>query len=152
MPDVAAQLLTVGNSQMDVYTGTLPPTAIAEAVVQYLERHNLLDPALYNLWLWQSAGYRLVLLPDGSQWVLRWGEVEGGYVHIHPARYSPDSIRVKASALKTGILVSIWRRLHPGTSIGLDEINQLRKEWLLLPPMRSMEEAEGLRRVLDRLR
>jgi hypothetical protein len=152
MPDVAAQLLTVGNSQMDVYTGALAPAGIAEAVVQHLDRHNLLDPALYNLWLWQSAGYRLVLLPDGSQWVLRWGEVEGAYVHIHPARYSPDSIRVKASTLKTGILVSIWGQLHCGTTIGLDEINQLRKAWLLLPPIRSMEEAEGLRRVLERLR
>lgn len=148
MPPVATQLLTVGNSQMDLYTGTLGPAAIAGEVIGYLAEHDLLEPARYQAWLAQSAGYRLVQLPDASRWVLRWGEVEGCHVHIHPARYSPHSVRVKASTLKTGILVSIWERLHSRPAV-LDEINVLRRDWLMLPPIRSTEETEGLRRVRE---
>jgi len=151
LPLVATQLLTVGNSQMDVYTGQLGVAGIAGAVVQHLADQLLLAPALYRTWLSQSAGYRVVPLPDGSQWVLRWGEVKGQYVHLHPARYSPHSIRVKATILKTGILVRLWSQLRTAGEVQLPEINRLRREWLLLPPIKSLAEAEGLRRVLQRL-
>ncbi len=148
LPRVAAQLLTVGNSQMDLYTGALTPAAIAGEVIGHLAGNLLLPPAQYGSWLVQSGGYRLVPLSDGSQWVLRWGEVEGYHVHIHPARHSPHSIRVKASALKTGILAAIWGRMH-GRPASLDEVNGLRQAWAGLPPIRSAEEAEGLQRVRE---
>jgi hypothetical protein len=148
LPRVAAQLITVGNSQMDLYTGVLSPTVIAGEVIAYLSAHQLLEPARYQAWLEQSGGYRLVPLPDGSQWVLRWGEVEGRHVHIHPARHSPHSVRVKASALKTGLLVAIWERMH-GQPAGLDEVNRLRVAWAGLPPIRSTGEAEGFQRVRE---
>ncbi|HEX8530775.1 MAG TPA: hypothetical protein VF646_12170 [Cytophagales bacterium] len=148
LPRVAAQLITVGNSQMDLYTGALAPTAIAGEVIGYLSAHGLLEPARYQSWLEQSGGYRLVPLPDGSWWVLRWGEVEGCHVHIHPARHSPHSVRVKASALKTGLLVAMWERLH-GQPAGLEEVNGLRQAWAGLPPIRSTEEAEGFQRVRE---
>jgi hypothetical protein len=151
MPEVAARLTTAGNSQMDVYTGTLPPAAVAGAIVQYLSEHNLLEPGAYADWLQTASGYRLVTLTDRSEWVLRWGEVPGSYAHIHPARYSPFSIRVKASTLKTAIMVCIWHRLNPNEQPHLTEINHLRRAWLQLPPIRSVEEAEGLRRFLTRL-
>jgi hypothetical protein len=148
LPRVAAQLITIGNSQMDLYTGTLTPEAVAGEVIGYLAGHQLLAPAHYGAWLAEAGGYRLVPLSDGSRWVLRWGELEGYYVHIHPARYSPHSVRVKASVLKTGILASIWGRMH-GRPAGLDEVNGLRQAWAGLPPIRSAEEAEGLQRVRE---
>ncbi len=148
LPRVAAQLLTAGNSQMDLYTGALTPTAIAGEILGYLSAQQLLEPARYQSWLEQSDGYRLVPLSDGSWWVLRWGEVEGRHVHIHPARHSPHSVRVKASALKTGILAAIWERMH-GRPAGLDEVNGLRQAWAGLPPIRSTEEAEGFQRVRE---
>ncbi len=151
MPEVAARLTTLGNSQMDVYTGALLPAAIAEGVAGYLSEYHLLEPGAYAGWLQTAGGYRLVTLSDQSEWVLRWGEVPGSYAHIHPARYSPFSIRVKASTLKTAIVVCIWHRLSPHEQPHLTEINQLRRAWLQLPPMRSVEEAEGLRRLLTRL-
>jgi hypothetical protein len=148
LPRVAAQLVTVGNSQMDLYTGVLTTEAVAGEVIGYLAEYQLLEPTHYGAWLGQAGGYRLVSLPDGSQWVLRWGEVEGCHVHIHPARYSPHSVRVKASALKTGILAAIWERMH-GRPAGLDEVNGLRLAWAGLPPIRSAEESEGLRRIRE---
>ena len=148
LPRVAAQLLTAGNSQMDLYTGTLGSAALAAEVIGYLAGHQLLDPDGYGTLLAQSGGYRLVTLSDGSQWVLRWGEVAGCHVHIHPARHSPHSVRVKASTLKTALLAGIWERMH-GRAAGLDEVNGLRQAWLGLPPIRSAEEAEGLRRVRE---
>ena len=148
LPRVAVQLLTVGNSQMDLYTGTLGAAAIAREVTGYLSEQQLLEPVPYGAWLEQSGGYRLVPLPDASQWVLSWGEVEGRHVHIHPARHSPHSVRVKASALKTGILAAIWERIH-GQPAGLYEVNGLRQAWAGLPPIRSTEEAEGLQRVRE---
>lgn len=151
MPEVATKLMTAGNSQMDVYTGALLPKAIAGAIVQHLSEHNLLEPGVYADWLQTTGGYRLVNLPDQSEWVLRQGEIPGSHVHIHPARYSPYSTRVKAGTLKSAIMVCIWQLLHPHKRWQLSEINHLRQTWLLLPPIRSVDEAEGLRRILDQL-
>lgn len=149
MSTVATKLLTVGNSQMDVYTGVLSPTMIAQEIMQQLASWQIVDSSTYAAWLKSSGGYRVVLLQDQSKWVLRWGDIAAYYVHIHPARYSPDSVRVKASTLKTAVLVSIWNRLYPQVANELSEINLLRKKWLLLPPIQSLAEADGLRRVLE---
>jgi hypothetical protein len=149
MPEVAARLTTLGNSQMDVYTGALSSATLAADVTQHLADHHLLEAGAYAGWLQVSGGYRLITLSDHSQWVLRWGEVPARYVHIHPARYSPFTIRVKASTLKTAIVVCIWQWQHPLEPGQLAGVNQLRRDWLQLPPMRSFEEAEGLHRMLD---
>ena len=43
-------------------------------------------------------------MPDGSAWVLRQGEEGGRYVHVHPGRRTPPTLRVRATVLKTAVM------------------------------------------------
>ncbi|WP_347159512.1 hypothetical protein [Pontibacter chitinilyticus] len=150
---LAADLLSIGNaSQLDVYTGTLSVQQIADEVILYLQQYGLLAPAAYHLYLSaEGATYRLLTLSDGTDWVLRWGEVAGRHVHLHPARYALHTIRVKANALKTAAAVSIAsRRLKVVPDLPL--CNQVRAEWLLLPPVKIFNEADSTTRLVALLK
>ncbi|MDX5420587.1 MAG: hypothetical protein LPK09_15330 [Hymenobacteraceae bacterium] len=133
--DLKAQLKTIGSSQLDLYLGELSPQQIAYETILYLQSRHTLDPNAYRLYL--SGGeseYRLIALPDGSKWVLRWGLVEGRHVHLHPARYSQHTIRVKANTLKTAVAALMAVR---GYKQPLDPelVNQVRSQWLGLDSM-----------------
>jgi hypothetical protein len=58
----------------------------------------------FRKWVEQNNGYRLFQLSDESIWTIRIskGNIEQ-YIHIHPGRYSPLSMRVKSESLKTAI-------------------------------------------------
>ncbi|MFT2009134.1 hypothetical protein ACMA1I_10705 [Pontibacter sp. 13R65] len=139
-----AALQTIGSSQLDFYLGQLSARQLAEEVVTLLEEQQVLEPAPYQVFLQQtSAGYRLLTLSDSSDWVLRWGLEEGRHVHLHPARYATHTIRLKANTLKTAIVLAIYRQKHGTTAFTLNLVNQLRQEWLGLPPIKAFEATEG---------
>ena len=148
--DIRAALLTIGGSQLDLYTGPLSPLQIADEVLQYLQEHCLQHSAAYQDYL-ATAGsaYQLVSLSDGTDWVMRWGVVEGRHVHLHPARYAACTLRVKANALKTAIAALVAAK-RGGESASMDTqfINQVRAEWLLLPPVKDLSLSEGLGSML----
>ncbi|PVY37152.1 hypothetical protein [Pontibacter virosus] len=130
-----AQLKTVGSSQLDLYLGELSAQLIADETILYLQKHHNFDPEAYRLFLSdKESSYGLITLSDGSKWVLRWGVVEGRHVHLHPARYSQYTIRVKANILKTAVAVQVAvRRYKQPLSLAL--VNQVRTQWLELPPI-----------------
>ena len=91
--------------------------------------------------------------PDGSRWVLRAATTRLRHVHLHPARWSPSSIRVKATVLKTAYAVLAYTRTHGGDPLDRATINGVRSAHLGLPPLGRDPEAEaGLGAVLGLLR
>ncbi len=97
-------LLKIGESQMDLYFGEYSPVNISTQILDYLHRNKIFSPDLYKDWLSKDGkGYQLVELKDKSVWTLRIGENLERYIHIHPGRYSPLTVRVKATTLKTAI-------------------------------------------------
>ena len=58
------------------------------------------------------------------------------FVHIHPARYSKHTIRIKATTLKSIIAAKIV--LRNTSSIGLSEMNTIRVKYLHLSPVKSL--------------
>ncbi|WP_188503200.1 hypothetical protein [Pontibacter amylolyticus] len=132
-----AQLRTIGSSQLDLYLGELSALQIADETILYLQKHHTLAPEAYRLYLSGSgAAYQLISLSDESEWVLRWGVVEGRHVHLHPARYSRYTLRVKANTLKSAVAVSMAvRRYKQPLSLAL--VNQVRTQWLGLAPIPS---------------
>ncbi|WP_299708894.1 hypothetical protein [uncultured Pontibacter sp.] len=130
-----AQLKTIGSSQLDLYLGNLSAQQIARETILYLQALHTLSPEAYQIYLSDSeARYRVITLSDGSKWVLRWGVVEGRHVHLHPARYSEHTIRVKANTLKTAVAVHM-AALRYNQPMGLALVNQVRTEWLGLAPV-----------------
>lgn len=130
-----AQFKTIGSSQLDLYLGKLSAQQIANETILYLQAQRTLEPDTYQLYLSGSAeNYRLITLSEGSDWVLRWGVVAGRHVHLHPARYSQHTLRVKANSLKTAVAVNMAVRRYK-LPLDLQLVNQVRTQWLGLSPI-----------------
>jgi hypothetical protein len=74
---------------------------------------------------------------DGSRWALRVGTPADRHVHVHPARYSPHTVRVGANALKTAILaVATAAPDIPDVAA----VNAVRRRFLGLPPVPALSD------------
>jgi hypothetical protein len=145
------QLLTIGESQMDLYVGKLSVQEVAERIRVFLHASNKLDQKEYTHWLNQTDGYRPVSLSDGSVWILREGHEPDRYVHIHPARHSLHTLRVKAGSLKTAIASIVWGSVNESEAKTLLTINQARTEWLHYAPIKSLKQANDIERMITLL-
>ncbi|HSW55059.1 MAG TPA: hypothetical protein VLH59_08210 [Ignavibacteriaceae bacterium] len=146
-------LLKIGESQMDLYFGDYSPIKISEQILDYLHRNKIYLSDLYKDWLSKDGkDYQLVELKDKSIWTLRLGDDVSRYVHIHPGRYSPHTVRVKATTLKTAILVLCSEKVGEIKTIETQTINQIRKKYLDEPPLKSFSAASGLGRLIDHLK
>ncbi|MBD1398640.1 hypothetical protein H9Q13_15815 [Pontibacter sp. JH31] len=147
-----AQLQTIGSSQLDLYLGKLSTQQIAQETILYLESQHILEPEAYQLYLSNSeANYGLLTLSDGSKWVLRWGVVKGRHVHLHPARYSQHTIRVKANTLKTAVATLLALKRVSAAASDLSLINHARVQWLELAPIPTYLPEEGLGKMFNLL-
>jgi hypothetical protein len=145
--------LKIGESQMDLYFGGFSPTEISEQILSSLHQNKIFNYEQYKSWLSKDGkDYQLVELKDKSLWTLRLGDDISRYAHIHPGRYSPYTVRVKATTLKTAILVLCSERIGEINTIETKTANQIRKRYLNEPPLKSISGASGLRRLVDLLR
>jgi hypothetical protein len=135
-----AMLKMLGNSQMDIYYGSLDLPSLYKEVITLIPAD---DEASYLAWL--NGGYKEITLSDTSRWILLYGTEPGKYIHLHPARYSPHSLRVKATILKTAMAVIV-----SGVVPDLNAVNDIRRS-LSLSPVKSLEQCEHLLEVLEML-
>jgi hypothetical protein len=138
---------------MDLYLGKLNPADISKQIIAHLKKAKILEPDKYITWLINDGyDYKLAQLSDNSIWTLRLSESKDRYVHIHPGRYSTQTIRAKATTLKTAILILCFEQATELKTVNTDLVNQIRKEYLNEPPIKSLSSASGLRRLVDLLR
>jgi hypothetical protein len=143
------RLKVLGNSQMDIYYGTLDLPTLFQDVAEYILDLGIYEEGAYLTWLKNNGGYIEITLSDTSRWVLLPGTEPDKYVHLHPARYSPHSMRVKATVLKTALACLV---VLPGGSLpGLSALNQIRKDILGLSPVKSLDGCEHLWEVMRML-
>ncbi|XZF16526.1 hypothetical protein ACTHGU_10320 [Chitinophagaceae bacterium MMS25-I14] len=133
LPENLPVIKTMGASQFDMYTGFLSVEDIEAEVVEmlHLQLHDTREK--YRGWLDAHGGYRTVILSDSSDWTLRFAE-RFDFVHIHPSRYSPYTVRIKANAMKTVMIYLLsqgWQKAVPD----FDMLNRLRGEYLSLSPV-----------------
>lgn len=140
-------LLIVGSSQMDLYTGTLSIQQIDTEVTHLLKSQAHYERLSYLQWLQEQRGYQTLTLSDTSVWVLRKGEQTQKYIHLHPGRYSPHTIRAKATTLKTAIATLCVAR-SSSQKIDLSLVNTIRKDVLNLSPLRQISPEEGAGKLL----
>jgi hypothetical protein len=147
--ELAGQLVVVGTELMDLYTGSLTPAEIAAQVVARLQADDRLEREAYRAWLLGHGGYQVVPFDDGSRWVLRLGDEGGRYVHVHPARWAPQTRRVRANVLKTAVLAAAYAGVHDGDPRDRALLNRVRQTYLGLAPLgKELAENQGIGGVL----
>jgi hypothetical protein len=138
---------------MDLYSGDYSPVKISEQILDCLHRNKIYSSDLYKDWLFKDEkDYQLLKLKDKSVWTLRIGENIERYVHIHPGRYSPQTVRVRATTLKTAIFLLCFEQLGEIKSFETETVNNIRKKYLDEPPLKSFSTASGLGRLIDLFR
>ena len=153
IPALAAELVVVGAKLMDLYHGPFSPTEIGENILVRLRTDGLLEPAAFLPWIEAGGGYRVIEFPeDTSQWVLRAGDDER-YVHVHPARYSPYTIRVRANVLTTAVLALAHVGIHGSDPLDRSVVNRVRIDFLGLAPVgKDLSGEGGIGAVIELLR
>jgi hypothetical protein len=151
--EMGTRLAVLGTRLMDLYTGALSPRELSTWVIAELTRIERISLDRYRDWMWQAESYTLFTHPvDNSRWVLRMGDERGRYVHLHPGRWSPCSVRVRANVLKTAFLVLCYTGIHGGNPRDRDVINEVRRLFLGLSPINDTPEDDvGLGAMIERL-
>ena len=143
-------LLVIGESQMDLYLGKLSPKQIANEIISNVKNIGARNYSSYRNWISEAGkSYKQMKISDKSVWTLRLGNEKKRHIHIHPGRYSPLTIRVKAVTLKTTIAVNA---LVEGSEFGLPaliSINEVRTSFLKLPPLKSLSLSSGVGKFLN---
>ncbi|HVO75272.1 MAG TPA: hypothetical protein VMT35_14675 [Ignavibacteriaceae bacterium] len=149
---IIKEMLCIGNSQMDLYTGHLSPAEISKYIREFLNEKNISSFQAYLKWIHdEEKDYKMINLKDNSSWILRVGNENERYVHIHPGRYSEDSIRVKAAALKTAVASLLWKKINNLPELDLETINYVRKNFIEEPPIKAFPRTaeRGLRKIIS---
>lgn len=151
---LAGELVVVGSKLMDLYHGPFAPREIGERVVASLKKSGHTDAASFRAWVEAGGGFRVIEFPeDTSKWVLRYGDETDRFVHVHPARYSPFTIRVRANVLITAVMALAYTRLHGGDPLSRAIVNAVRRDYLGLAPVgRDPSGDEGIGAVIELLR
>lgn len=124
-----------GNLWCDYYFGRLTPKLIAGEVKTFLSERDLLAKQQFDAWILNARGkFRNISLSDGSEWTLLIGTEPGKYIHLHPARYSKFTIRVRLAALKT-VISGVLFYGDIFTNPDYEKINFIRKTILGLSPL-----------------
>jgi hypothetical protein len=143
------QLLRIGDSLLDLYTGILNPRNISKLIQNELKERNVFNRQSYEEWIANSGNnYQILYLTDSSFWTLRLGKEIGKYIHIHPGRYSPHTIRIRALTLKTAIVVSAWAKIYKVSPFDISTINHVRTKLLNASPLKSISTKDGLGKVI----
>jgi len=143
------ELRHLGTRVMDIYSGKLSEGQIFKETIRFLEKNNISGREDYMKWA--GTGYhnfRIVRLSDDSQWTLKYYEHEIRYVHIFPARSSPNSLRVKANTLKSAILFLV---LAGKDYVSENELNKTRA-LAGLSPIKNVEDVEAITEIIEILR
>jgi hypothetical protein len=151
--ELADRLVVMGSELMDLYTGAFTPEQIATKIVALLKAAGQLERAAYRAWVQESGGYAVVTLTeDDSRWVLRQGEEDERYVHVHPARWAPQTRRVRANVLKTTVLALAYAAVHGHEPLDVRLVNNVRTQYLGLSKVRALADDQGLSAVIAVLR
>ncbi len=138
---VKSKISYMGNNLLDLYLGSLPVSAICHESLLFFEQLDITTREQFFNWL-DSHEYEKIVLSDQSVWIVKKGIDPERYIHIHPAKNSVHSIRVRATTLKTVTAAQVLS--EAGKTISLDEINSIRTDFLDLSPVKSIHPEKGI--------
>ncbi len=142
------EMAVVGARLMDLYIGALTPAEIGGHVVTQLRAAGRLEFDPLSAWLQAQGEYTLIALPDASKWTIRLGPADGRYLHLHPGRWVPNTMRVQANTLKSAVMAHAHALLTGGDAKDLAVVNEARRKYLGLLPVRELSGDGGLGAVI----
>jgi hypothetical protein len=150
---LTANLIVVGTKLMDLYIGDRTPHDIGQQLLDQLRATSRLELDVLRTWLAAHGHFVTTTIDDGSVWVLRLGDVAGRYLHVHPGRWTPRTVRVRANVLQTAVLTMAHAVIHGGDPMKLERANAVRQRYLNLAPLgRAPSGASGLGAIIELLR
>lgn len=145
------QLKGMGSSVSDLYVGVRTPLQVREGIIQYLVRKKVLDPQAYHDWLESSSSfYRQAPLNDHSRWTLLKGKDPVHYVHVHPSRYSPHTLRINTNHLRSAVAWMAWKKAWPQERLLAETMGMIRSRYLGLSAV-SEAQMQGIRNTIHLL-
>ena len=136
---------SINSNYVDIYTGHLTARQLINGISDELKRLEIRRKIEFLSWMGEW-GFKLVTLSDGSVWVLREGADEEHYIHIHPARNSPNVIRVHGNSWKTAVVMKIF---YPHFSDKDNvAINEVRVKHLDLSPIKNFSDSQRLQKAM----
>jgi hypothetical protein len=145
---VCNQLKLIGESQMDLYTGTLEVKNIFFQTIAFLHVAKVNDYQGFLDWIKNQDEFASYKLSDHSLWILRRGIDEKKFIHIHPGRHSTNTIRIKSGVLKSAIASIIWSTYY-NKKLSLSVVNEARIKLCYLPPIKALKQEEGILKIID---
>jgi len=141
------ELLYMGNNLLDLYYGELSVTEIIHECNHLLQKESLNDSQKLAKWL-HPEEYRKIVLSDSSIWIIKAGTDNNRFIHIHPAKNSPFSIRVRGTTLKTVVALKTEAgNREKDFELNVKMVNRIRTGHLNLSPVKSLEKDKGIARV-----
>lgn len=145
------EMAVVGSRLMDLYVGTLAPATVAEHVFTDLKARGLFEYEPLAKWLAERGEYAITEVPDGSKWTIRLGPADGRYLHLHPGRWAPHTMRVQANTLRSAVMAHAHAQLTGRDARDLSVVNDARTRYLGLLPVRELTGDGGLGAVIAAL-
>ncbi len=150
--ELAPYLLKMGNCMIDLYFGDLKIPDIIGEITTLLKHDEIFDKEAYVHYLKSHPkSYWNIKLSDGSEWTLLIGDDDSRYIHIHPARGSKHTVRVRAIALKTALIMKLF---HADELDQIDMVfltNRIRNNYLDESPIKNLTYTKGIRKALAHL-
>jgi hypothetical protein len=146
---VEKELLSIGNNLIDFYLGNLSTPQICRECKLFFDKNNINNKAEFIKWL-NAPKYKKIQLTDNSEWLIKEGINPKRYIHIHPAKFSLYTIRVRATTLKTVIALNVQPApFHKEHKTNLSEVNKIRQELLGLSPIKSLTPKAGILKLWE---
>lgn len=144
-PEVEKDLLLIGTNLIDLYSGKLSIEEIGRQCLNFAEKEGLASAEKLQNWL-QPKEFRKIKLSDNSEWVIKQGVDSDRFLHIHPAKYSPFTARVRGTTLKTVVALKVLTE-QTQNQLKLQLVNEIRSKKLGLSPVKTLEKGKGISRI-----
>jgi len=143
---IEKELLLLGENLLDFYFGKLSVTEICSECLYIFNKEKINNSEKLNSWLFPFE-FRKITLSDSSEWVVKAGLDSQRFLHIHPAKQSPFTVRARAATLKTVVALQILSvPVENNSNENLQNVNKVRKEILHLSPIKTLHPQKGIYR------
>ena len=132
----------VQSNYIDIYTGLLSPIHVCDEIAVQLNQQKIQSQEHFLGWVHKDKPYKILKLSDHSEWVLRKGDDNVRYIHIHPSRTGEFTLRFKGTTLLTAY--KLHQKFKTGTFMPLlEHVNEAREE-MNLSPVKRLDHDKGI--------